>query len=91
LLAGIMDPLPTSNPIDARTFEHLRSTGRPRRWSAETYARRQSLWFEPAAELRQTDVIEIQPGSIDTSIAGPRRLQAIACRHWRPFNRSSKN
>ena len=64
-------------PIDNRTLEYLDATGRSRDHIArvETYARRSSLFFDPDAVPRYTDVIEMDLGSVRTSISGPRRPQ----------------
>jgi aconitate hydratase len=64
-------------PIDARTLDYLRSTGRPpaRLELVEHYARHQKLWFDPLAEPRYTDIVEIDLSSVEVSIAGPRRPQ----------------
>jgi aconitate hydratase len=64
-------------PVDERTLEYLRATGRAESHIAlvEGYCRRQQLWFDPQAVPRYTDVIEIDLGKIETSLAGPHRPQ----------------
>jgi aconitate hydratase len=64
-------------PIDERSLDYLRATGRPERdiARAETYARQSSLFFDPSVVPRYTDVIEMGLGSVRTSISGPRRPQ----------------
>src|SRR3712207_3800328 len=64
-------------PIDEQTIRYLRATGRSEAHLAlvRTYAQRQSLWFDPAAEPRYTDVVEIDLDRVETSLAGPRRPQ----------------
>jgi aconitate hydratase len=64
-------------PIDARTLDYLGQTGRSREQLAlvEAYARRQLLWFDPAAEPRYTETITIDLDEIEVSLAGPRRPQ----------------
>lgn len=64
-------------PIDGQVLSYLAATGRtPERVAlVEAYARAQSLWFEPHAEPRYTDVIDIDLARVETSLAGPRRPQ----------------
>ena len=64
-------------PIDEQTCLYLVSTGRTSAQIAlvEDYARRNRLWFDPAASPRYTDVIEIDLSQLETSVAGPRRPQ----------------
>ena len=64
-------------PVDERTLEYLRATGRPESQVAlvEEYCKEQQLWFDPQGMPRYTEVIEIDLGKIETSIAGPHRPQ----------------
>jgi aconitate hydratase len=64
-------------PVDEQTIRYLRATGRSEAHLAlvRAYAQRQSLWFDPAAEPRYTDVVEIDLDRVETSLAGPRRPQ----------------
>jgi aconitate hydratase len=64
-------------PVDQRTLEYLRVTGRPEPQIAlvEAYCREQHLWFEPQAVPRYTEVIDMDLGKVATSIAGPHRPQ----------------
>jgi aconitate hydratase len=65
-------------PIDGETLEYLRLTGRdPERIElVEAYARAQGLWREDGApEARYTDVLELDLGTVEPSLAGPRRPQ----------------
>ncbi|MBB3938127.1 aconitate hydratase AcnA [Aureimonas phyllosphaerae] len=64
-------------PIDDETIRYLRDTGRSPAAIAlvEAYARRQGLWFDPAAEPRYTDVVEVDLGGVEVSLAGPQRPQ----------------
>jgi len=64
-------------PIDARTLDYLRRTGRDEAHVAfvEAYARRTGLWFEPEASPRCTRTIEIDLGTLELQVAGPRRPQ----------------
>jgi aconitate hydratase len=64
-------------PVDDRTLDYLRATGRTA--SAvdlvEAYSRRNALWFDPLAQPRYTRVVEIDLAGIGMRIAGPRRPQ----------------
>jgi aconitate hydratase len=64
-------------PVDERTLEFLRATGRPESHVArvESYCRHQHLWFDPSAQPRYTEVIHIDLGEVEISIAGPHRPQ----------------
>ncbi|WP_063688383.1 aconitate hydratase AcnA [Bradyrhizobium stylosanthis] len=64
-------------PIDGRTLDYLGQTGRSREQLAlvEAYARRQQLWFDPAAEPRYTETITINLDEVEVSLAGPCRPQ----------------
>ncbi|MEV5965084.1 aconitate hydratase AcnA [Kribbella sp. NPDC051952] len=62
-------------PIDDRTLDYLRFTGRPAEKVAlvESYAREQGLWHDPSAELTYDEYVDLDLGSVVPSIAGPRR------------------
>ncbi|HUN25810.1 MAG TPA: aconitate hydratase AcnA [Steroidobacteraceae bacterium] len=64
-------------PIDEETVRYLELTGRPRERVAlvETYAKSQGLWRTAHAEPRYTDVLELDLGTVEASLAGPRRPQ----------------
>ncbi len=64
-------------PVDGNTLDYLRQTGRSVEQIAliEDYARRQSLWFDPEAEPRYSEVVEIDLSTVVPGIAGPRRPQ----------------
>jgi aconitate hydratase len=64
-------------PIDRRVLDYLAATGRPAEQVAlvRDYAMRQGLWFDPDANPRYSDEIEFDLGSVETSVAGPRRPQ----------------
>ncbi|MBS0001632.1 MAG: aconitate hydratase AcnA [Thioalkalivibrio sp.] len=65
-------------PIDGETMEYLRLTGRdPQHIElVEAYARAQGLWREDGApQARYTDVLELDLGTVEPSLAGPRRPQ----------------
>src|SRR5690606_23426581 len=62
-------------PIDPHTLDYLRMTGRPEVLVrlVEEYARRNALWYDPAAQPTYTRVLELDLSSIRMSLAGPRR------------------
>ncbi|MGF6233779.1 aconitate hydratase [Inquilinus ginsengisoli] len=64
-------------PIDAQTLRYLRGTGRTAAQVqlVEDYARRQGLWFDPAATPRYSETVEFDLGEVKVSLAGPRRPQ----------------
>ncbi|WP_105404640.1 aconitate hydratase AcnA [Neorhizobium sp. T7_12] len=64
-------------PIDDSTLKYLRETGRSTERVAlvEAYAKRQGLWFEPTDEPRFTEVVDIDLGEVEVSLAGPKRPQ----------------
>ena len=64
-------------PVDRSTLDYLRLTGRPAEQIAlvEDYAKRQQLWFDPEAEPRYSEVVEIDLATVVPAIAGPRRPQ----------------
>jgi len=65
-------------PIDAETLAYLRLTGRdPAHIElVEAYARAQGLWREDGApEPRYSAVLELDLGTVEPSLAGPRRPQ----------------
>jgi aconitate hydratase len=65
-------------PIDAETVDYLRFTGRaPERVAlVEAYAREQGLWREAGSpDPVFTDTLELDMGTVEPSLAGPRRPQ----------------
>src|SRR4051812_19517934 len=66
-------------PIDAKTIDYLRLTGRPEEQVAlaEAYARAQGLWLEPGHihEPVFTDTLALDMASVEPSLAGPKRPQ----------------
>ena len=64
-------------PVDQRTLEYLRATGRPESHIAlvAAYCKHQHLWFDPQAVPRYTEIIDIDLNEVETSIAGPHRPQ----------------
>jgi aconitate hydratase len=65
-------------PIDEETVRYLRLSGRSDEQVAlvEAYAKTQGLWREDGgAEAEYSDVLELDMGSVEPSISGPRRPQ----------------
>jgi aconitate hydratase A / 2-methylisocitrate dehydratase len=64
-------------PIDGKTTEYLRLTGRSDQQIAlvETYARAQGLWNSDDREARYSEYLELDLGTVVPSIAGPKRPQ----------------
>ncbi len=65
-------------PIDAMTLDYLRLTGRDesRVQLVETYAKAQGLFLEPGApEADYAERLELDLGTVEPSLAGPRRPQ----------------
>ncbi|MEQ7874774.1 aconitate hydratase AcnA [Sphingomonas sp. ASV193] len=65
-------------PIDERTIDYLRLTGRDEDRIAlvEAYAKAQGMWRDASApEPLFTDTLELDMGSVEPSLAGPKRPQ----------------
>jgi aconitate hydratase len=64
-------------PIDSKTTEYLRLTGRSEEQIAlvETYAREQGLWHDDDREPRFSEYLELDLATVVPSIAGPKRPQ----------------
>ena len=64
-------------PIDGKTIDYLRLTGRDEAQIAlvEAYARSQGLWHEDDREPVYSEYIELDLGTVAPSIAGPKRPQ----------------
>ena len=64
-------------PIDGKTIDYLRLTGRDEAQIAlvEAYARAQGLWHEDDREPVYSEYIELDLGTVVPSIAGPKRPQ----------------
>nr|WP_295373856.1 aconitate hydratase AcnA [uncultured Sphingosinicella sp.] len=64
--------------IDEKTLDYLRLTGRPEEQVAltEAYAREQGLWLDRGmADPIFTDTLDLDMGSVQPSLAGPKRPQ----------------
>jgi len=64
-------------PIDDETLRYLRLTGRPeaRVDLVERYAKEQGLWREPGDGPQFDALLELDLGTVEPSLAGPRRPQ----------------
>ena len=62
-------------PVDERTIDYLRVTGRAPEQVAlvEAYAKAQGFWNDPAVERVYADVVEIDLSQVEPSLAGPSR------------------
>src|SRR3546814_262010 len=64
-------------PVDAKTLDYLRLTGRADEEVAlvEAYCKEQGLWLDPAVEPVFTDMLRLDMSSVQPSLAGPKRPQ----------------
>src|SRR5262249_48091830 len=65
-------------PIDDETIRYLELSGRPRERIelVRVYAKAQGMWrVQGAPAARYTDVLELDLGKVEPSLAGPRRPQ----------------
>ncbi len=64
-------------PIDDETLAYLRLTGRPEHQVrlVEAYAKEQGLWHDPDHEADYSQILELDLGTLEPSIAGPKRPQ----------------
>ena len=65
-------------PIDRETINYLQLSGRTATQAAivEAYAKAQGMWREPGSNTAQySDVLELDMGSVEPCIAGPKRPQ----------------
>ncbi|TAN28040.1 MAG: aconitate hydratase AcnA [Castellaniella sp.] len=64
-------------PIDDETLNYLRFTGRPEEQVrlVEAYAKAQGMWHDPAHEPQYSETLELDLGTVQPSIAGPKRPQ----------------
>jgi aconitate hydratase len=64
-------------PVDDRTIEYLRLSGRPMELveTVELYTRAQGLWRDDAAPVAYADVLELDLSTIEPALAGPKRPQ----------------
>ena len=63
-------------PIDAKTVEFLRFTGRAEQAAlTEAYAKANMMWHDENATPDFTDMLELDLGTVQPSLAGPKRPQ----------------
>ncbi|TMJ17409.1 MAG: aconitate hydratase AcnA [Alphaproteobacteria bacterium] len=65
-------------PIDSKTLDYMRLTGRPEETIAltEAYAKAQGMWLEPEADDPVfTETLRLDMSSVEPSLAGPKRPQ----------------
>jgi aconitate hydratase len=64
-------------PVDEETLRYLRFTGRSAKQVelVETYCRAQGLFHDPEATPEYSEVVELDLGDVEPSLAGPRRPQ----------------
>lgn len=64
-------------PIDSATLDYLRLTGRSDKHIelVEAYARAQGLWLDTENEAQYSEYLELDLGTVQPSIAGPKRPQ----------------
>ncbi len=63
-------------PIDEKTLDYLRLTGRESQVPLVTaYYKEQGMWFDPNHVPTFTDVVELNLSSVEPSLAGPSRPQ----------------
>ncbi|MDQ2762881.1 MAG: aconitate hydratase AcnA, partial [Pseudomonadota bacterium] len=64
-------------PVDQATLDYMRLTGREPAQIAltEAYCRAQGLWRDDSVETRFTSVVELDLGTLEPSLAGPKRPQ----------------
>ena len=64
-------------PIDDETLRYLRFTGRDEQQVAlvEAYAKANGLWHDPSSEPVFSETLELDLGTVEPSLAGPKRPQ----------------
>ncbi|PWG02212.1 aconitate hydratase AcnA [Sphingosinicella humi] len=64
-------------PVDAKTLDYLRLTGRSEEQIAlvEAYCKEQGLWLDPTVEPVFTDTLRLDMSTVQPSLAGPKRPQ----------------
>ncbi len=64
-------------PVDSQTIEYLRFTGRPEALceTVELYYRTQGLWRDSSQSIAYSSELELDLGTVEPSLAGPRRPQ----------------
>ena len=64
-------------PVDDQTMRYMRLTGRDEKLvrMVEQYYRMQGLWRDDVKDIRYTEVMELDMGTVEPALAGPRRPQ----------------
>ena len=64
-------------PVDQVTLDYLRLTGRPAERIAlvEAYCKENLLWHDPTEHATYSQIVELDLGDVEPSLAGPRRPQ----------------
>jgi aconitate hydratase len=64
-------------PVDEQTLNYMRLTGRDENLikTVEQYCKAQGLWRNDADPIAFSDVVELDLGTVEPSLAGPRRPQ----------------
>jgi aconitate hydratase len=64
-------------PVDGKTLDYMRLTGRSEEQIAltEAYCKAQGLWLEPGVDPVFTDTLVLDMSSVEPSLAGPKRPQ----------------
>ncbi len=64
-------------PIDDKTIDYLRLTGRPEEQIAlvEAYAKAQGMWLDTTKEAKYSEYLELDLSTVVPSISGPKRPQ----------------
>jgi aconitate hydratase len=64
-------------PVDDETIRYLRMTGRDDERIAlvEAYCKENMLWHDPEQQPAYSEVVELELGTVEPSLAGPRRPQ----------------
>lgn len=64
-------------PIDEQTLRYLELSGRPQDLirTVEQYAKAQGLWRDDSHDIVYTSVVELDLGTVEPSLAGPKRPQ----------------
>jgi aconitate hydratase len=64
-------------PVDGKTLDYMRLTGRTDEQIAltEAYCKAQGLWLEPDVDPVFTDTLALDMGIVEPSLAGPKRPQ----------------
>jgi aconitate hydratase len=64
-------------PVDGKTLDYMRLTGRSEEQIAltEAYAKAQGLWLDESVDPVFTDTLALDMGTVEPSLAGPKRPQ----------------